>query len=142
LQAFDSSDPPTPDSGSGVLSRVTFKALKPGTSRIRFGDNDLNGDGKPDVGTLLRDTSGNLIGANSDGFFDGTQQNAQVAVDGSCPAGAIVAQSPQTASSGSSFPWPIVGGTAGAVAVVLGAGGLMLFSRRRRARHALPDESS
>ncbi len=142
LSAFDSSDPATPDSGSGILSRVTFKALAPGTSPIRFGSKDLNGDGKLDVGTLLRDTNGSLIGdLNGDGFFDGAQQDAQVAVDGSCPAGSVVAQSAETAG-GTSFPWLIVSGGAGVFVVVLGAGGLTLFSRRRRARRTLPDEST
>lgn len=137
LSAFDSSDPATPDSGSGILSRVTFKALGPGTSPVRFGANDPNGDG-----TLLRDTNGNLIGNfNGDGFFDGPRQDAQVAVDGSCPAGSVVAQSAETAG-GTSFPWLIVSGGAGVFVVVLGAGGLTLFSRRRRARRTLPDEST
>jgi Cohesin domain len=137
LSAFDSSDPATPDSGSGILSRVTFKALGPGTSPVRFGANDPNGNG-----TLLRDTNGSLIGdLNGDGFFDGAQQDAQVAVDGSCPAGSVVAQSAETAG-GTSFPWLIVSGGAGVFVVVLGAGGLTLFSRRRRARRMLPDEST
>jgi hypothetical protein len=138
LSAFDSSDPATPDSGSGILSRVTFKALGPGTSPVRFGANDPNGNG-----TLLRDTNGHLIGnLNGDGFFDGAQQDAQVAVDGSCPAGSVVARGPESASDSSSFPWLIVSGGAGLFVVVLGAGGLTLFSRRRRARRTLPDESS
>jgi hypothetical protein len=143
LQAFDSSDPPTPDSGTGVLARVTFKALASGTSRVRFGNNDLNGDGTPDVGTLLRDTNGNLIGdVNSDGFFDGTGQNAQVAVGDSCPPGTVVAQGPEHASN-TSFAWLIVAGAAGALVFVLGAVGLTLLSRRRRARRrTVPDESS
>jgi Cohesin domain len=143
LSAFDSSDPATPDSGSGILSRVTFKALAPGTSPIRFGSKDLNGDGKLDVGTLLRDTNGSLIGdLNGDGFFDGAQQDAQVAVDGSCPAGSVVAQGPEDAATGTSFPWLIVSGGAGVFVVVLGAVGLTVFSRRRRARRTPPNESS
>jgi hypothetical protein len=142
LSAFDSSDPPTPDSGSGILARVTFKALASGTSRIRFGDNDLNGDGKPDIGTLLRDTNGNLIGdLNGDSFFDGAQQGAQVAVDGSCPPGTVVAQGPQDAATGTSFPWLIASAAASVFVVGLGAVGLVVFSRRQRARRTLPDES-
>jgi Cohesin domain len=137
LSAFDSSDPATLHSGSGILSRVTFKALGPGSSPVRFAANDPNGDG-----TLLRDTNGNLIGNfNGDGFFDGPRQDAQVAVDGSCPAGSVVALRPAT-TGGTSFPWLIASAAAGAFVVVLGAVGLVLFSRRQRARRTVRDESS
>ena len=140
LQAFDSSDPPTPDSGTGVLARVTFKALAPGTSPVGFANVDLNQDGTVDVGTLLRDTNANLINSDSNGFFNGDQRGAKVVVDGNCPAGSIVAQG--VASSASSFPWLIVSGAAGAVVVVVGVVGLTLFSRRRRARRDLTEEST
>ena len=142
LQAFDSSDPPTPDSGSGVLARVTFKAVGSGDSKVRFGSRDLNKDGIPDQGTLLRDAQGQAIGdTNHDTLFDGEQTAAEVAVDQDCPPGTVVAPAPEGPSSGGSFPWLIVGGIAGAVVAVAGVGGVVLLSRRN-SRRTLSDEAS
>jgi hypothetical protein len=58
------------DSGSGVLARVTLRAVGSGTSPA-------------DLSSLsLRDKDGHYIGdADSDGFFDGPLSGAQVAVD-------------------------------------------------------------
>jgi Cohesin domain len=137
LSAFDSSDPPTPDSGTGVLARVTFKALASGASPVGFANRDLNQDGVVDVGTLMRDTNANPIHPDKDGFFDGDRQDAQVVVDGSCPPGSIVAQG---TASDTSFPWLLVSGGAGVFVVVLGAAGLTLFSRRQRPRRAPAEE--
>jgi hypothetical protein len=147
LAAFDSSDPPTPDSGSGVLARVTFRAVGPGQSPVRFANRDLNGDGVLDKGTLLRDTNAHAIGdANGDTFFDGEEDNAAVAVDQACPAGSVVASAPsgQLSSAGSSsFPWLIAFGAAAGALAILGAGAVVLLSRRRQAaRRTVPDETS
>jgi hypothetical protein len=133
LAAFDSSDPPTPDSGSGVLVRVTLKAAGAGDSKIRFGSRDLNGDGVLDQGTLLRDANGQSIGdVNGDTLFDGDRTDAEVAVNQACPAGTRVAPSPPGQdAAGSSSLWLIAGGVAASVAA-LGGTGTVVFVRRRR----------
>lgn len=142
LQAFDSSDPPTPDSGSGVLARVTFKAVGSGDSKVSFGSRDLNNDGIPDQGTLLRDAQGQTIGdTNHDALFDGQQTAAEVAVDQDCPPGTVVAPAPDVPSSGGTFPWLIAGAIAGAVVALAGVGGVVLLSRRN-SRRTLSDEAS
>lgn len=142
LQAFDSSDPPTPDSGSGVLARVTFKAVGSGNTEIGFGNRDLDQNGVPDKGVLLRDAQGQAIGdTDDDTFFDGQTTVAEVAVGEDCPAGSIVAPAPAAPSSGDSFPWLIAGGIAAAIVALSGAGGLLLLSRRN-SRRPLSDEAN
>jgi hypothetical protein len=85
LQAFDAADPPAPDSGSGVLARVTVKGVGPGVSQLDLPLSDLDGDGKPDEGPLLRDVDVNSIGdENGDTLFDGPIAAARIAVDASC----------------------------------------------------------
>ena len=144
LAAFDSSDPPTPDSGTGVLARVTFKAVGSGDTKIQFGDRDLDGDGAPDKATLMRDSDTRPIGdTNGDSLFDGQSTGAEVAVDQDCPAGTVVAPAPESASSGSgSLPWIIAGGVAAAVVLVSGLGGAVLLSRRRSRRAVVADDAS
>ena len=133
LAAFDSSDPATPDSGSGVLVRVTLKAVGSGDSKIRFGSRDINEDGVLDKGTLLRDADGQPIGdANGDTIFDGDRTDGEVAVNEDCPAGTRVAPSPPGPdASGSSSPWLIVGGVAASVAALGGTGTVLFVARRR-----------
>lgn len=143
LAAFDSSDPATPDSGTGVLARVTFKAVGSGDTKIRFGSQDLDGDGVPDKATLMRNSDADPIGdVDGDNLFDGQRTDAEVAVDQDCPAGAIVAPAPESTSGGGSFTWLIAGGVAVAVAAVSGVGGAVVLSRRRSRRVALSDEPS
>jgi hypothetical protein len=85
VQAFDAADPPAPDSGSGVLVRVTVKGVGPGVSELRLPLSDLDGDGNPDEGPLLRDVDVNSIGdMNGDTLFDGPIAEARIAVDASC----------------------------------------------------------
>lgn len=85
LGAFDAADPPTPDSGSGVLARVTIEGVGPGVSELRMPLSDLDGDGNPDEGPLLRDIDANSIGdVNGDILFDGLIAEARIAVDASC----------------------------------------------------------
>jgi hypothetical protein len=138
LQAFDSSDPPTPGSGSGVLARVTFKAVGPGDSKVGFGSRDLNHNGIPGQGTLLRDVQGQAIGGT---LFDGQQTDAEVAVGQDCPPGTVVAPAPEGPSSGGSFPWLIAGGIAAAVIAGAGVCGVVLLSRRN-SRRTLSDDAS
>jgi hypothetical protein len=93
LGAFDASDPPASDSGSGVLARLTFKAVAPGVSEIRLPLADLDGDGRPDRGPLLRNVDGDVIGdVDDDTLFDGPNAEARIAVDSSCddPPGPVI----------------------------------------------------
>lgn len=94
LAAFDSADPPSPDSGSGVLARVTVKGAGPGVSELDLPLLDLDDDGAPDRGPLLRDVEANVIGdVTGDTLFDGPIVSARIAVDASCndPTGALQA---------------------------------------------------
>jgi len=124
-----------------VLARVTFEAVGAGDSPIRFGNRDYDSNGVLDRGSLLRDSETNFIGdSNGDTFSDGEQVDAEVVVDGDCPAGSVIAKASTvsqpsniSSDSGSSVPWTIVAiATAAGVAVL---GGLVfLLSRRRGSR--------
>ena len=82
----DIADPPVPDSGSGVLARLTFSALSPGVSLITIRPLDFSGDDKPDIGPILTGFGGERIGdSNGDTYFDGPTADAWIAVDGDCP---------------------------------------------------------
>jgi hypothetical protein len=141
LAAFDSADPESPDSGSGVLARVTFEAVGAGDSPIRFGNRDIDSNGVLDRGSLLRDSETDFIGdSNDDTFFDGEQADAQVVVDRECPDGSVVAEASivtdptgNTNGDGSSTPWAIIGGgvAAGVVTLLCLA---FLLTRRRGSR--------
>ena len=86
VAAADIADPPVPDSGSGVLARLTFSALSPGVSLISLRRLDFSGDGKPDIGPILTAFGGERIGdSNGDTYFDGPTADAWIAVDGDCP---------------------------------------------------------
>lgn len=83
--AADTSDPPTPDSGSGVLARLSFRALAPGDSQLDLIVRDVDGDGLADQGPLLRDVDAVPLGDTSgDTIFDGPIENATVAVHTAC----------------------------------------------------------
>jgi hypothetical protein len=85
LAGFDAADPLAPDSGSGQLARLTFKAKAAGVSALELPLPDLDGDGNPDKGPLLQDADANPIGdTNGDTFFDGQVSAAKLAVDASC----------------------------------------------------------
>ena len=86
VAAADIADPPAPDSGSGVLARLTFTALSPGVSLISLRGLDLTGDGRLDVGPILTALGGERIGDRTgDSYFDGPLSDAWIAVDGDCP---------------------------------------------------------
>ena len=132
VQAFDAADPPAPDSGSGVLARVTVKGVGPGVSELRLPLSDLNGDGKPDEGPLLRDLDVNTIGdVNGDTLFDGPIAEARIAVDASCsdepgPAG-------EAASEGDGIgAFTVVVVVVGLVASVTVGGIVATWAVRRR----------
>jgi len=84
--AVDTSRPPAPDSGSGVLARLTLKAVRSGLSPATLTTLDANSDGKIDLGPQLSRTGVEPIGdTNGDVFFDGPVVNAQIAVARDCP---------------------------------------------------------
>jgi hypothetical protein len=89
----------SPDSGSGVLTRLTLKAVGAGISPAILITLDANNDGRPDLGTRLRDPQETPLGdSNGDEFFDGTVVNAQIAVDRDCPPGTAPTPSPSPAT--------------------------------------------
>jgi hypothetical protein len=130
LGAVDTTDPLAPDSGSGVLARITLEAAGPGTSSLSLPKIDLNDDTVVDRGPNLRDVDGNPIGdEDDDGLFDGPASDAEVVVDGPCPDGGASAND----DDGGGFPWLIVGLALGAgVAVVAAGGGFLVYRRSRR----------
>jgi len=86
IGALDLADPPSPDSGSGVLARLTLEAVGTGVSSLSLSATDIDGDGSMDLGPWLRDLKAELI-SDSDGdtFFDGPIVNAEIRVGGACP---------------------------------------------------------
>lgn len=103
VAAADLARPHAPDSGSGVLSTLTLKAVGVGISPASLSPIDVNGDGTIDLGPFLTDSQGESISdPDGDGFFDGPISNAQIAVDTACPAGTPVAS--PTAPSPSPTP--------------------------------------
>ena len=86
--AVDLSQPPVPESGSGVLARLTLEAVGAGLSPAILTTIDADNDGKIDIGPQLSDAELKPLGdANGDGFFDGPFLGAQIAVGRDCPAG-------------------------------------------------------
>ena len=106
LGAVDFGQPPSPDSGSGVLARLTLKAVGAGISPAILITLDADNDGKPNLGTQMKDPAETPLGdADGDGFFDGTVFNAQIAVDRDCPAGPTPTPSPfSTTVEGTASP--------------------------------------
>lgn len=88
LSAADLADPPAPDSGSGVLARLTLKAVGPGISPANIPPIDFDDDGTMDLGPILNDLHAHPIGdLNNDSLFDGQISAAQIAVDTACQPG-------------------------------------------------------
>ena len=132
LAAADTSDPPTPDSGSGTLARLTLRALTSGESALNFARRDLDDDGDLDVGPFLRNIDGEIIGdSDGDSFFDGPVTGAIVAVETSCPPGLNSVTVSGSGDGGSSSTWIII---ASAVAILAAAtvAGTVFFYRRAR----------
>jgi hypothetical protein len=86
VAAADIADPPAPDSGAGVLARLSFKALAPGVSSAAIPRLDTDGNGTVDFGPILTDAAGHRIGDDDgDSYFDGLAADAWVAVGSPCP---------------------------------------------------------
>ncbi|MDO8614946.1 MAG: cohesin domain-containing protein [Dehalococcoidia bacterium] len=104
IQFVDTADPLAPENGSGILATLTLRAKGDGASPISIAPVDLNGDGKPDRGILLRNAAGDAIGDTSgDSLFDGPAKDAEVRVGESC-SGADAGNLVQTVAGDSSVP--------------------------------------
>lgn len=131
LGAIDYGQPSSPDSGSGVLARLTLKAVGAGISPAILITLDADNDGRPDLGTRLKDPQETPLGdSNGDEIFDGTTFNAQIAVDRDCPRSPAGTPSPSpttgeaTASPavpGSETPGPAGTGTGTPPATSIGS---------------------
>jgi hypothetical protein len=81
------------ESGSGILARVTFKAIDEGISNAWMPQSDLDANGSADLGPWLRRLEGDAGSAaevddvtdlNGDGYFDGDVSAAVIVVGGDC----------------------------------------------------------
>lgn len=96
-----------PESGSGVLARVTLEASGAGVSSAEIFSSDFDGDGDMDFGPRLTAAGGIPVGdTTGDGVFDGHIQHAIIAVDDRCEGQTPVvtlppSQTPQPGGNGS-----------------------------------------
>jgi len=125
LAAVDIAEPLAPDSGSGVLARLTLQAVGAGVSPANLALLDVNEDGTADLGPSLTDVEGDHIGdLDDDSLFDGPISSARIAVDTACPEATVTpAASPAvTATPVEAMPGAVLtpdGGAGG----MLGQGG-------------------
>lgn len=74
-----------PESGSGVLARLTMHAKSPGLSGVTIPSTDADGDGRLDLGPRLTAQGGYAVNdVTGDGIFDGPTFHALIAVGRSC----------------------------------------------------------
>lgn len=138
VSAADTSDPPTPDSGSGVLARLELRAIDDGATDLELISRDIDNDGQDDLGPLLRNVDAQIIGdTDDDSIFDGPVENAQVVVGGPCEDMAPPQDSePNSASDdgdgGVNLALIVIAAVVGTA--VVGAGGLAAFRLLRRQR--------
>jgi hypothetical protein len=142
VAAVDSADPVAPDSGDGILVRLTFEALKEANTKLSIKPADIDGDRVPDRGILLRNIDNAIIGdTNGDTFFDGPVSDAEIRVGAECatPGHVVVAgsSSETNGSGGGDNAWVWIAIGAGVVAVVAAVGAGLLLARRR-GRKAAP----
>ena len=75
------------ESGSGVLARITFRAIAPGVSEASMPQLDLDGNGTTDKGPRLLGPGGEddpIADVNGDSYFDADVANALISVGGDC----------------------------------------------------------
>jgi hypothetical protein len=134
VAAVDTADPPAPDSGSGVLARLTLKGKAPGISQIAISKIDLDNDGTPDQGPFLRNVTGQIIGdEDGDTFFDGPIQNAEVRVGQTCTGQPIPAR-----DSDGGINWGVVIGVVIGSLAALAVVGILIRRLARRSTPGLP----
>jgi hypothetical protein len=135
LGAADIADPPSPDSGSGVLARITLEGVGKGVSPLSLAPTDVDGDGTPDVGPSIKDADNAAVqDTDEDGYFDGPFKDAEMAVGVPCPADSNPAVDARGSghNSDGEFPlWIVIAGVAAAVALAGIGGGVILMRRRR-----------
>jgi len=87
MSVVDLAESSVPESGSGVLGRLTLKAVGSGVSPANIFLLDIDSDGKMDAGPFLTNAAGEPIGdVDGNGVFDGSISHAQIAVDTACSA--------------------------------------------------------
>lgn len=134
VAAADTSDPPTPDSGSGVLFRLSVKALADGSSDIELVERDIDGDGLADLGPLLRNVDGEILGdSNGDSIFDGPTESASVTVETDCEDGAPTSTSSPD-DTGVSPTLIAIAAVGGVVALLIAGLATLRLIRSRRTR--------
>ena len=92
------------ESGSGVLARITFKAIAPGVSEASMPQLDLDGNGTTDKGPRLLGPGGEsepIADVNGDSFFDADVASAVISVGGNCSS-ALPQSTPQPTPGGGS----------------------------------------
>jgi hypothetical protein len=133
IAAADVSDPPTPDSGTGVLGRLTFRAKAAGTSPLAFARQDVDDDGLVDRASFLRNIDSEPIGdEDGDTFFDGDANGAEISIGSECEdeGGTIVGNGlDEAGDSVGTGIWIAVGAGAGLM-LVFGLAGAVLWRRR------------
>jgi hypothetical protein len=75
------------ESGSGILARITLKAIAEGVSTAYLPQLDLDDNGSTDKGPRLLGPGGEgepIADINGDSYFDGSTTGAMVVVEGSC----------------------------------------------------------
>ena len=139
----DTADPLAPESGSGVLARLTLQAKAEGTSPVSLESSDVNADGKADRGVFLRNVDGDIIGdENEDTFFDGPVAGGEIVVGEPCADSdaKVVAASGGDGSGddddGGRDALPFVIGGAVVFGLIAVAGAGYLAYRRRRETQA------
>jgi hypothetical protein len=133
VSAADTSDPPTPDSGSGVLARLELSALGEGATDLTLISRDIDGDGADDIGPLLKNVDAETIGdTDDDTIFDGPVENAQVVVGGPCDNAPPPDSNPETVEEDSGMHVATIVIAVVAAAAVLAVSGLVAFRLLRR----------
>jgi hypothetical protein len=132
--AVDQADPQAPDSGDGVLIRLTIEAVGEGTSQISLSPVDLNGDGTPETGLVLKNIDNIFIGGAT---FPGPLNDGEIRVGADCEGGGSVIQTQGPTGNGttdgdddgggSGWVWIVVGAI---IAVVAVAGAARFLMRR------------
>lgn len=85
MSVVDMAESSASESGSGVLGRLTLRAVGAGVSPANLLLFDIDSDGKIDSGPFLTSAAGEPIGdIDGNGVFDGPISQAQIAVDAAC----------------------------------------------------------
>jgi hypothetical protein len=131
IAAVDTSDPPTPDTGSGVLGRITFRANAEGVSPVGFARLDIEGDGTLDRAPFLRNADTEAIGdEDGDGFFDGEMTGAEIAVGAECEDTGSAPIDESNGDDSSSGALLIAAGAGAGVLLVFGIAVAAIWRRR------------